>query len=61
MTRETALDAIALAAALLLARGQITERTVLAAEPIGRALGAQTTALLPYWGQLTVEIDGKPA
>jgi hypothetical protein len=60
LTREAALDAIALAAALLLARGQTTERTVLAAEWIASALGAPTTAL-PYWGQLTVEIDGKPA
>jgi hypothetical protein len=59
LTREAALDAIALAAALLLARGQTTERTVLAAERIERALSAPTTPL--YWGQVTVEIDGKPA
>ena len=57
LTREAALDAIALAAALLFAHGQTTERTVIAAERLGRALGVSVTAL-PYWGQLTVEIDG---
>jgi uncharacterized membrane protein YjjP (DUF1212 family) len=55
--REAALDAIALATALLFAHGQTTERTVLAAERLGRALGLPVTAL-PYWGQLTIEIDG---
>src|SRR6185295_6128694 len=34
-----------------------TERTVIAAERLGRVLGVSVTAL-PYWGQLTVEIDG---
>src|SRR5882672_1951000 len=57
LTRETALDAIALAAALLFAHGQTTERTVVAAGRLGRALGVPVMAL-PYWGQLTVEIDG---
>src|SRR5437899_7712693 len=57
LTREAALDAISLAAALLFAHGQTTERTVIAAERLGRALGVSVTAL-PYWGQLTVEIDG---
>ena len=57
LTREAALDAIALTAALLFAHGQTTERTVVAAERLGRALGVPVTAL-PYWGQLTVEIDG---
>jgi len=56
-TRETALDTIALAAALLFAHGQTTERTVVVAERFGRAFGVPVTAL-PYWGQLTVEIDG---
>ena len=37
--------------------GQTTERTIVAAERLGRALGVPVTAL-PYWGQLTVEIDG---
>jgi uncharacterized membrane protein YjjP (DUF1212 family) len=57
LTREVALDAIALVAALLFAHGQTTERTIVAAERLGRALGVPVTAL-PYWGQLTVEIDG---
>jgi uncharacterized membrane protein YjjP (DUF1212 family) len=57
LTREAALDTIALAAALLFAHGQTTERTVFAAGRLGRALGVAVTAL-PYWGQLTVEIDG---
>jgi uncharacterized membrane protein YjjP (DUF1212 family) len=57
LTREVALDAIALAAALLFAHGQTTERTVVAAERLGRVLGVPVT-VLPYWGQLTVEIDG---
>jgi uncharacterized membrane protein YjjP (DUF1212 family) len=57
LTREAALDTIALAATLLFAHGQTTERTVVVAERLGRALGVPVTAL-PYWGQLTVEIDG---
>src|SRR6266702_1082615 len=57
LTREAALDAIALAAALLFAHGQTTERTIVAAARLGRALGLSVTTL-PYWGQLTVEIDG---
>src|SRR5882724_4213075 len=57
LTREAALDTIALAAALLFAHGQTTERTIVAAERLGRALGVPVTAL-PYWGQLTVEVDG---
>ena len=57
LTREAVLDVIALAAALLFAHGQTTERTVVAAGRLGRALGVPVTAL-PYWGQLTVEIDG---
>ena len=57
LTREVALDAIALAAALLFAHGQTKERTIIAPERLGRALGVPVTAL-PYWGQLTVGIDG---
>ena len=57
LTREAALDTIALAVTLLFAHGQTTERTVVVAERLGRALGVPVTAL-PYWGQLTVEIDG---
>jgi len=59
LTREAALDTIALAATLLFAHGQTTERTVVAAERLGRALGVPVR-VLPYWGELTVEIDGTP-
>ena len=59
LTREAALDIVALAAALLFAHGQTTERTVTAAERLGRALGV-TVRVLPYWGELTVEMDGAP-
>jgi uncharacterized membrane protein YjjP (DUF1212 family) len=57
LKREAALDTIAMAAALLFAHGQTTERTVVAAGRLGRAFGVTVTAL-PYWGQLTVGIDG---
>jgi uncharacterized membrane protein YjjP (DUF1212 family) len=59
LTREAALDTIALAATLLFAHGQTTERTIVAAERLGRALGVPVR-VLPYWGELTVEIDGTP-
>jgi uncharacterized membrane protein YjjP (DUF1212 family) len=59
LTREAALDTIALAATLLFAHGQTTERTIVAAERLGRALGVRVR-VLPYWGELTVEIDGTP-
>jgi uncharacterized membrane protein YjjP (DUF1212 family) len=58
-TYEAALRTTALAAALLFAHGQTTERTVTAAERLGRALGV-TVKVLPYWGELTVELDGAP-
>jgi hypothetical protein len=57
---EAALDAITLAAALLFAHGKTTERAVVAAERLGHDLGVPVKAL-PFWGQRTVEIDGKPA
>jgi len=60
LTAEAALDVIALAAALLLAHGLTMERTFVAAERFGRTLGVPVTAL-PYWGELAVEIDCKPA
>ena len=60
LIREVALEAITLAAVLLFTHGQTTERTVIAAERLGRAPGVPVTAL-PYWRQLAVEIDGKPA
>jgi uncharacterized membrane protein YjjP (DUF1212 family) len=59
LTREAALKTTALAAALLFVHGQTTERTVLAAERLGRALGV-TVRVLPYWGALIVELDGAP-
>jgi hypothetical protein len=59
LTREAALNTIALAASLLFAHGQTTERTVNAAERLGHALGV-TTKVLPYWGEITVELDGAP-
>jgi uncharacterized membrane protein YjjP (DUF1212 family) len=58
-TCEAALKTTALAATLLFAHGQTTERTVTAAERLGRALGV-TVRVLPYWGELTVELDGAP-
>jgi uncharacterized membrane protein YjjP (DUF1212 family) len=59
LTREAAMDTIALAAALLFTHGQTTERTIVAAERLGRALGVPVR-VLPYWGELKVEIDGTP-
>jgi hypothetical protein len=59
LTREAALKTTALAATLLFAHGQTTERTVTAAERFARALGV-TVRVLPYWGELTVELDGAP-
>jgi len=59
LTCGSALKTTALAATLLFAHGQTTERTVAAAERLGRALGV-TVTVLPYWGELTVELDGAP-
>ena len=59
LTCEAALKTTALAATLLFAHGQTTERTVTAAERLGRALGV-TVNVLPYWGELIVEFDGAP-
>ena len=44
-----ALKTAALAATLLFVHGQTTERTIIAAERLGRALGV-TVRVLPYWG-----------
>jgi len=60
LTYEAALKTTALAATLLFAHGQTTERTATAAERLGLALGV-TVRVLPYWGELTVEMDGAPA
>jgi uncharacterized membrane protein YjjP (DUF1212 family) len=57
LTCEAALETTALAATLLFAHGQTTERTVTAAERLGRARGV-TVKVLPYWGEITVELDG---
>jgi uncharacterized membrane protein YjjP (DUF1212 family) len=59
LTYEAALKTTALAATLLFAHGQTTERTVTAAERLGRALGV-TVRVLPYWGEIIVELDGTP-
>src|SRR5580704_17939709 len=59
LTCEAALKTTALAATLLFANGQTTERTVAAAERLGRALGV-TVKVLPYWGELTVQLDDAP-
>jgi uncharacterized membrane protein YjjP (DUF1212 family) len=56
---EAALKTTALAATFLFANGETTERTVTAAERLGRALGV-TAKVLPYWGEITVELDGAP-
>jgi uncharacterized membrane protein YjjP (DUF1212 family) len=56
---ETALEMTALAATLLFAHGQTTERTVVAAERLAHVLGVAVT-VLPYWGELIVKVDGAP-
>jgi uncharacterized membrane protein YjjP (DUF1212 family) len=58
-TRDAALEMTALAATLLFAHGQTTEQTVVAAERLGRTLGV-AVKVLPYWGELTVDMDGAP-
>jgi uncharacterized membrane protein YjjP (DUF1212 family) len=59
LSRDAALKTTALAATLLFVHGQTTERSIAAAERLGRALGV-TVKVLPYWGELTVELDGAP-
>jgi uncharacterized membrane protein YjjP (DUF1212 family) len=59
LTYEAALKTTALAATLLFAHGQTTERTVTAAERLGRAFGV-TVRVLPYWDEIIVELDGAP-
>lgn len=58
-TCEAALEVTALAATLLFAHGQTTERTVVAAERLGCALGV-AVKVLPYWGELIFKVDGAP-
>src|SRR5271168_4643821 len=57
LTRPDAVNTVAQAATLLFANGQTTERTVAAAERLGRALGVPLT-LHPRWGELEVRVDG---
>jgi uncharacterized membrane protein YjjP (DUF1212 family) len=57
LSSEAALKTTALAATLLFVHGQTTERTVIATERLGRALGV-AVKVLPYWGELTVAVDG---
>jgi uncharacterized membrane protein YjjP (DUF1212 family) len=59
LTCAAALKTTALAATLPFAHGQTTERTITAAERLGRALGV-TVKVLPYWGELTIALDGAP-
>jgi len=59
LTYEPALKTTALAATLLIAHGQTTERTATAVERLGRALGV-LVRVLPHWGEITVELDGAP-
>jgi len=54
---EATLRSAALAAALLFTHGQTTERTVVTAQRLGRALG-MSVRVLPDWDKLTIEIDG---
>jgi uncharacterized membrane protein YjjP (DUF1212 family) len=54
------LNTTALAASLLFAHGQTTERTVVAAERLGRALGV-AVKVLPQWDELIVELAGAPS
>ena len=57
--RAPGLDTVAQAATLLFVNGQTTERTVLAAQRLGRALGVPVT-LHPRWGELELRLDGTP-
>jgi len=59
MTRSDAVKTVAQAATLLFSNGQTTERIVVAAERLGRALGTPVT-LHPRWGELEVRVDGTP-
>jgi uncharacterized membrane protein YjjP (DUF1212 family) len=54
---EEALDVIAQATVSLFIHGQTTERTIVTAERLGKALGVPIH-ILPNWGELVVEIDG---
>ena len=59
LTRAAALETVARVAALLFENGQTTERTVSAAQRLGRALGVPI-ALHPHWGELVIQVKGTP-
>ena len=54
---EEALDIVVQATVSLFVHGQTTERTIVTAERLGKALGVPIR-VLPNWGELVVEIDG---
>src|ERR1700754_287367 len=58
-TRSRAIETIALAAARLLDDGQTSERTIVATERLGRALGL-SIRVLPRWDELAVHVEGTP-
>ena len=60
LRRSKAIETVALAAARLLDDGQTTERTVIATEQLGRALGLSVT-VLPHWDEIAVHTDGAPS
>lgn len=51
------LDLLSASAKLLLENGQTTEKTVMAVKTIGAVLGYHCL-LFPYWGELSIRIDG---
>ncbi|MEI9984174.1 MAG: threonine/serine exporter family protein [Aliidongia sp.] len=57
--RAAAIETVARAAALLLDEGQTTERTVLATERLGRALGL-SVRVLPRWDEIAIYVEGTP-
>src|SRR5260221_2490031 len=59
LTYEPALKTTALAATLLFAHGQTTERTIAAAERLGRALG-MAVRVLAYLGQIILRPHWQP-
>jgi uncharacterized membrane protein YjjP (DUF1212 family) len=59
ITRARAIETVAQAATILLEQGQTTERTVVAAERLGRVLGLPLQ-VLPRWGEFTIHVEGAP-
>ena len=59
LTHAVALETVAAAAELLFKNGQTTERVVLAAERLGRALGVPLK-LHPHWDELALQVEGTP-